>query len=412
MDQPLFSTYVIQPGPVTQPNGHASSLNDIAQSTVAHNTEGKQLQPAVVNTPTLQSSLSTNMVQPVQSSPPSGVVSTPAQISQSGNSNALLYYAYPPGLPHDASERTGLPSSSTGRLVWKWGIIVPLCILILSMIVLLPLALGLGTSKNSAVSHSGIQLAQTRTLPELTPTQLPKAKPTSAPASNLNPTPKPTLIPTSQPSSAPTPVIPTPTTSPPYGPGITTSSLAPSQCSTTNQGWTCTETLSEDQHNSGNLPWSASTGMTGVTFNPISGTLSPGETIQVSIAIPLSDCSDTFTFKGPLDTAQVSWNCTLPAPRQLSPASGTVFNNYPRTTTLQWSTVPGATSYTVQVYYYQPGDTTCTGGAQDYLTPNITNTSYTFDFVGAQPGCWRVWAVDATGRQSPSSGWWEFSYTI
>ena len=110
---------------------------------------------------------------------------------------------------------------------------------------------------------------------------------------------------------------------------------------------------------------------------------------RVSIAIPLSDCNDTFTFKGPISKANVTWNFTLSTPVQLSPANGTVFNNYPRTTTLQWLAVPGAASYTVQVYY-QPGDTTCTGGTQDYLTLNLTGTSYTFDFVGAQPGCWRV----------------------
>jgi hypothetical protein len=170
--------------------------------------------------------------------------------------------------------------------------------------------------------------------------------------------------------------------------------------------------VSEAQNANGNLQWSASSASTGVTFTQAGGTLSPGKTTQVSIAIPLSDCNDTFTFKGPTSKANATWDCTLSTPVQLSPASGTVFNNYPRTTTLQWSAVSGAASYTVQVYYYQPGDTTCTSGAQNYLTPNITGTSYTFDFVGAQPGCWRVWAVDAAGRQSPMSGWWEFSYTI
>jgi len=410
MDQSLFSTYVIQPGPATQPNRKTPSLSETSQSTVAHNAAGKQLQRGVVNTPQFQSSLSTNVVQSGQPSRPSRVLTTPAQISQLGNSNGLPYQATPPMPPYDASQGTGLPSSGSRRSVWKWSMIAALCTVIITMIVLLPLVMGFGTSNNSVASGSGIQPTIIRTLPALTPTPLPKSKPTSAPALNPNATPTPT--PTSQPTPIPTPATPTPTTSPPRGPGVTASSLAPSQCSTTNQGWTCTETLAEDQNNTGNLPWSASTGTAGVTFNPSSGTLSPGQTTQVSIAIPLSDCSDTFGFKGPVDAANVTWNCTLPAPAQLSPASGTVFNNYPRTTTLQWSTVPGAASYTVQIYYYQPGDTTCTGGAQDYLTPNITNTSYTFNFVGAQPGCWRVWAVDAAGRQSPMSGWWEFSYTI
>ncbi len=405
MDQSWSSTYVIQPDPTNQSTQRTPSLSAFSQSTVANNPAGKQLPPKFVNTPQFQSSLATKVIQPGQPSRSSRVLSTPSQISQLGNSNGLLYEASPPMPPHVASKLTGLPPSSLRR-AWKWSIIVAACLLIIAMLALLPLLPGAGTSKSTVASSRGTQLTPDSTLPASTSTSLPNAKPTSAPASNLNATP------TSQPTPTPRPVTPTPTTSPPHGPGVPVNSLTPSQCSITNQGWTCTETLSEDQNNSDNLPWSVSTGTAGATFNPSSGTLSPGQTTRVSIAIPLSDCNDTFTFKGPIDTVQVSWNCTLPAPAQLSPASGTVFNNYPRTTTLQWSAVAGAASYTVQIYYYQPGDTTCTGGAQDYLTPNITNTSYTFNFVGAQPGCWRVWAVDAAGRQSSTSGWWEFSYTI
>ena len=101
----------------------------------------------------------------------------------------------------------------------------------------------------------------------------------------------------------------------------------------------------------------------------------------------------------------------LPAPSQVSPADGTVFNNYPRTTTLVWDTVAGAASYTVQIYYYPPGDTTCSGGSPDGTATGITGTSYTFDFVGAQPGCWQVWAVGSSGQQGSKSPLWEFRYT-
>jgi serine/threonine protein kinase len=412
MDQSLLAAYVIQPGLPTKPNRQTPYLGESAQSTVVPPSGTKLLQPGVVSTPQFRSSLSTNMVQPGQPSRPSRVLATPDQIQQMGNSNGLPHQPTPPIHSYDVSKGTSQPSSGSRHLAWKWSMLVVLCTVIITLIVLLPLVMGFGTSKNSVASGSGTHPALTTTLPapSTTSTQSPKVKPTSAPALNADATPTP--IPTSQPTPASTPVTPTPTTSPPHGPAVTASSLTPSQCSTTNLGWTCTETLAEDQNNTGNLPWSASAGTAGVTFNPSSGTLSPGQTIQVSVAIQPSDCSDTFTFKGPVDAAHVTWNCTLPAPVQLSPASGTVFNNYPRTTTLQWSAVPGAASYTVQIYYYQPGDTTCAGGAQDYLTPNITNTSYTFDFVGAQPGCWKVWAVDAAGRQSPTSGWWEFSYTI
>ena len=41
----------------------------------------------------------------------------------------------------------------------------------------------------------------------------------------------------------------------------------------------------------------------------------------------------------------------------------------------------------------------------------LNNTNYTFVFVGAQPGRWRVWAVDAAGRPGRKSPWWEFRFT-
>jgi hypothetical protein len=380
MDQFASSTYVIQPGPATYSTRLTPNLSETSQSTIENNLVEKKRQPGAMNTPQIQSAFPTNVVQQSTS---------------------------PPMAPHIATKGAGLPPSDPRRRKGKLLIFTAACMLIIAIIALLPLLPGLSSnaSKSSIASGSETHLTTTSTLPTPTSTSLPKA---TAAASNPNAASTPSQTPTALPTLTPT----TPTTTPPSGPGVTIANLTPSQCSTTNQGWTCTETLSEDQNNTSNLSWSASTGTAGVSFNPSSSTLSPGKTSQVNIAIPLSDCSDTFTFKGPIDSSNVTWNCALPAPTQLSPASGTVFNNYPRTTTLQWSAVPGAASYTVQIYYYQPGDTICSGGAQDYLTPNITNTSYTFEFVGAQPGCWRVWAVDAAGRQSSISGWWEFSYTV
>ncbi|MCK4528327.1 choice-of-anchor D domain-containing protein, partial [candidate division WOR-3 bacterium] len=101
-------------------------------------------------------------------------------------------------------------------------------------------------------------------------------------------------------------------------------------------------------------------------------------------------------------------------PTQLSPADGSVFSNYPRKTTLEWSAVPGATSYTVEIdcYHCCQSGKWCTDVGKTYkLVPNIKATSYTFNFVGAQPGRWRVWAVDAIGQERPKTGWWEFRYT-
>jgi hypothetical protein len=108
----------------------------------------------------------------------------------------------------------------------------------------------------------------------------------------------------------------------------------------------------------------------------------------------------------------------LAAPVQLSPADDTVFNEYPRLTKLEWSPVEGAVSYAVEVDY-------CAGGLRDRpgcVTPQplrirnnpptsgIDATTYEFYFVGAQPGRWRVWAVDKEGREGFRSPWRRFVY--
>ncbi len=101
----------------------------------------------------------------------------------------------------------------------------------------------------------------------------------------------------------------------------------------------------------------------------------------------------------------------LSAPVQISPVSGTVFQNYPRTFTLTWHAVPGAISHTVLIYYYQPGETNCTDGSPLSMITDLAGTSYTTaGFVGAQPGCWQVWATNAT-RNGHKSPLWEFSFT-
>ncbi|MFL5626018.1 MAG: serine/threonine-protein kinase [Ktedonobacteraceae bacterium] len=111
-------------------------------------------------------------------------------------------------------------------------------------------------------------------------------------------------------------------------------------------------------------------------------------------------------------SATATASATLPAPTQISPANGTVFNNSPRTTTLKWSSVPSAASYSVEIDYYDNGSTTCTGGRPLKTATGLTDTSYTFNFVGAQPGCWRVWAVNDSSQPGQKSNWWEFSYTV
>lgn len=101
-----------------------------------------------------------------------------------------------------------------------------------------------------------------------------------------------------------------------------------------------------------------------------------------------------------------SWQHGMLAPQQIAPMNGEVFSHFPRRTTLQWQAVAGAARYKIEVEYK--------GGGKWYtlLRPRlVSGTQYTFDFVGAQPGRWRVWAVDAQGHEGPKSGWWEFRFT-
>jgi hypothetical protein len=108
----------------------------------------------------------------------------------------------------------------------------------------------------------------------------------------------------------------------------------------------------------------------------------------------------------------------LPAPVQTAPADGAIFDHYPRRTRLEWAPVEGAASYSVEVDY-------CSGRRRDEkgcsnpqphrmrfdpAAPVLKETAYEFDFVGAQPGRWRVWAVDGQGREGFKSPWRFFVY--
>ncbi len=107
----------------------------------------------------------------------------------------------------------------------------------------------------------------------------------------------------------------------------------------------------------------------------------------------------------------------LPAPKQILPEDNQVFDIFPRHTTLTWEPVEGAASYSVEVDVCQPPEgsdpcphpQTLRNPAQPSMV-KLTTTSYEFKFVGAQPGRWRVWAVDQDGRAGFKSPWKTFVY--
>ncbi len=181
---------------------------------------------------------------------------------------------------------------------------------------------------------------------------------------------------------------------------------------------------------SGRISVAGGAGTVSYKFIRSDGASAPLQTLQFTVA-GSKDVSDTW-YRGSgsgweaiktfdpqgVESSHANFNiqCNqgLVAPTQLSPADGSVFSNYPRTTTLKWSTVTGAASYAVEIdcYHCCQANQWCTDVGKTWVVvPNLVTTSYTFDFVGAQPGRWRVWATDANGQASPKSGWWGFKYT-
>ncbi|MBI4907205.1 MAG: hypothetical protein HY820_26510 [Acidobacteria bacterium] len=157
--------------------------------------------------------------------------------------------------------------------------------------------------------------------------------------------------------------------------------------------------------------------------------------IQCSLEV-LTDYGDHIPFNETVayfdsvsvSTATPSNSSSLSAPKLLSPANGSVFSLYPRTTVLRWEPVAGAAQYALEIDYgwdspgycqslgaatipcYCQQIGSCAGaGAPPRV---VTAPPYTFDFVGAQPGRWRVWALDSQGRAGEKSEWWTFRYTI
>lgn len=98
-------------------------------------------------------------------------------------------------------------------------------------------------------------------------------------------------------------------------------------------------------------------------------------------------------------------------PVLLSPADGTEINIYPRTITLTWSPVTNASKYLVEIMACSPTspDTCFSHPMIEQTTRESTTTSYTFNFVGKQPGKWRVSAFDASGKLGTPSGWFRFT---
>jgi hypothetical protein len=186
-------------------------------------------------------------------------------------------------------------------------------------------------------------------------------------------------------------------------PTLQSSPSGASTCPQNSDGsFSCTVTLSLANGSQGDLNWSASSSLNGVTFNPASGTLNAGGSSQsVAINIPSSDCTyGTFTFQGQnANSVTYTWNCqpaTPPkmyvSPTGLSDTSGspcsldsssntwsctvTVSEDANSSGNLNWS----VSSSLSGVVFNPPGGTLSPGQSTQVVISNLPCSGATFTF--------------------------------
>jgi hypothetical protein len=123
-------------------------------------------------------------------------------------------------------------------------------------------------------------------------------------------------------------------------------------------------------------------------------------------------------FNGTIYSAPSAWwtfsyNTTpqMATPTLTNPANNEIFGHYPRELTLSWKMVPAAAGYKLEIAYCDSSRTVCTSYPPvTILDPLMSD--YSFEFVGAQPGKWRVTTLGGgTYRDSTASGWRWFTFT-
>ena len=123
-------------------------------------------------------------------------------------------------------------------------------------------------------------------------------------------------------------------------------------------------------------------------------------------------------FNGSVYSAPSAWwtfsyNTTpqMATPIQTNPANNVVFGHYPRTITLSWKMVPAAAGYLLEMAYCDASRTVCVSYPPVTISDPL-QSDYTFSFVGAQPGKWRVTTLAGSGnRNSAASAWRWFTFT-
>lgn len=143
--------------------------------------------------------------------------------------------------------------------------------------------------------------------------------PTIAPSPTTVPTHVPTPIPTQKPAPVPT-IAPQPTqpTQPTQTAAPAILDLRPLSMSIVghldcqNKGtFVCFARVLSGASNQSNLHWSAFTNVPGnIGFSPVSGVLTPGQSVLITITVPTNACTPgLFFFRGPVNTHTITWAC-------------------------------------------------------------------------------------------------------
>jgi hypothetical protein len=199
--------------------------------------------------------------------------------------------------------------------------------------------------------------------------------------------------PPATPTSSPTPSVTATNSPPPADISFTVddSSLSPGQCTT--------------------LRWRVKNvkaywvdGLAGVGDEGAKQICDPvGVTTHVLRVQKLDDSVQEYTL-----TVSVGTDGSVIVPQLIAPENNKEFDYYPREVTFVWAAVSAAGSvwYNIEIEW--------NGGSswQTYtLAQSLPNTTFTMDnFVGANPGRWRVWATSSTLGDGPKSEWRYFRF--
>ena len=147
-----------------------------------------------------------------------------------------------------------------------------------------------------------------------TPTTVPTSAATPiTPIVTVTPTPASTPHPTPVATQAPQPTATQPVSMPPI------LDLRPSSmsfvghldCTSKNGTYTCLAKVTDRASATSDLHWTAFTNVPGhIDFSPSGGVLAPGQSVLVSIIVPVNDCTQgLFFFRGQVNTHTITWAC-------------------------------------------------------------------------------------------------------